>query len=238
MFYARPAPPATRRRVALAGLVDTLTFVPSVLVLGAIFGASSGSVGLDGATSVVMSATVFSGASQFAALPLWAQGRWVVLLTTLALSLRFSLMAASLAPELAGRPVWQRALLAFALTDENYALGVTRRSGRPEPAYLVGSWVALYVAWLAGTIVGVAFGVLVPAGWERPLQAVFPMVFLVLTVLLCRTAPLALVAVLGGALAIVGASMLPTGWHVIVAGFLASLAGPWLERRLGGKTKT
>ncbi len=224
-------------RLALAGVVDTLTFVPSVFVLGVIFGASSGSTGIGPLAAVAMSATVFSGASQFAALPLWQQGRWLVLLTTLALSLRFSLMAASLAPSLAGRPRWLRAVLAFMLTDENYALGVTRRNGTPEPGYLVGSWLVLYLAWLGGTLVGVLFGALIPPGWERPLQAVFPLVFLVLTVLLSRTVPLAIVALLGAVLAVLGVGFLPTGWHVIAAGLLASLAGPWLERRFGGRTR-
>jgi predicted branched-subunit amino acid permease len=214
----------------VAGLVDALPFAPSVLALGAIFGASSGPAGMSPLAAVVMSALVFSGAGQFAALPLWPQGGLVVIASTLALSLRFMLITTSLAPLLAGRSRWLRAALAYAVTDENYALAVTRTGGRLEPPYLVGSWCVLYGAWLLGTIVGVLLGAQVPAGWVEPLRAVFPLVFLVLTVLLCTSVRLALVAALGATLSVIGATVLPNGWNIILAGLLASLAGPLLER--------
>jgi predicted branched-subunit amino acid permease len=59
---------------------------------------------------------------------------------------------------------------------------------------------------------------------------VFPLVFLVLTVLLCTSVRLAVVAALGAALSVLGATVLPNGWNIILAGLLASLVGPVLER--------
>jgi len=70
----------------------------------------------------------------------------------------------------------------------------------------------------------------IPVEWVAPLKAVFPLVFLVLTVLLCTSIPLALVAVLGGGLSVLGAAYLPPGWNIVSAGFLASLIGLPLER--------
>ncbi len=229
---ARPGSRPTWR-LALTGLIDTLTFVPSVFALGVIFGASAGPAGIGPLATVVMSLTVFSGAGQFAALPLWRDGGAIVALSALALSLRFSLMTASMAPALAARPRWMRALLAFTLTDENYALVVSRRGSVVEPAYLVGSWSILYTSWAGGTILGVLLGSGIPAACVGPLEAVFPLVFLVLTVLVCTSPALAAVAVLGGALSVAGALVLPNGWNVVVAGVLASLAGPIVQRLLG-----
>jgi predicted branched-subunit amino acid permease len=177
-----------------------------------------------------MSAIVFSGAGQLASLPLWPQGGAIVILSTLALSLRFALITTSMAPLLASRSRWVRLALAYCVTDENYALAMTRRKGVLEPRYLLGSWLVLYFAWLIGTIVGVLVGAQVPPQWVGPLEQVFPLVFLVLTVLLCTNARLAIVACLGAALSVLGALVLPNGWNVIVAGVLASLAGPLLER--------
>src|ERR1700737_3763674 len=134
-----------------AGLVAALTFFPSTLLLGAIFGASTGSAGISPPAAVLMSALVWSGAGQFAALPLWSEGGGVVVLSALALSLRFALVTASMAPMLVGRPRWLRAALAFCVTDENYALAVTRQKGVLEPGYLIGSWIPLYAAWVIGT---------------------------------------------------------------------------------------
>jgi predicted branched-subunit amino acid permease len=221
------------RRVVV-GCIDALPFGPSVLALGAIFGASTGPAGIGPLAAVLMSALVFSGAGQFAALPLWPQGGPVVLLSTLALSLRFMLITTSLAPLLVGRPRWLRMALAYAVTDENYALAVTRTGGKLEPPYLVGSWVVLYGAWLVGTILGVLLGAQVPPGWVDPLRTVFPLVFLVLTILLCTSVRLALVAGLAAALSVAGALVLPNGWNVIVAGLLASLIGLASERLSGG----
>src|ERR1700737_3751004 len=141
---------AFNRRIA-AGVLDGLTFFPSTLLLGAIFGASTGSAGISAPAAVVMSAVVWSGAGQFAALPLWSEGGGVVVLSALALSLRFTLITASMTPLLVGRPRWLCAALAFCVTDENYALAVTRQKGVLEPGYLIGSWIPLYAAWVIGT---------------------------------------------------------------------------------------
>jgi predicted branched-subunit amino acid permease len=232
MLRTKPAGPA-RWGSARDGFLAALTFVPSTLVLGLVFGASAGPAGIAAPTAIVMSALVWSGAGQFAALPLWPEGGSVIILSTLALSLRFMLITTSMAPMLGDKPRWLRAALAYCITDENYALAVTRRRGVLEPGYLVGSWVPMYGAWVVGTVLGVVLGAQVPAEWVGPLKQVFPLVFLVLTVLLCTSVPLAVVAVLGGGLAVVGAVYLPPGWNVVTAGVLASLAGIPLERLLG-----
>jgi predicted branched-subunit amino acid permease len=223
--------PGVSSRV-LAGFVAALTFLPSTFILGAIFGASTGPAGISPPAAILMSAVVWSGAGQFAALPLWPEGGGVVILSALALSLRFSLITASMAPMLVHQSRWLRAALAYCVTDENYALAVTRQSGKLEPGYLFGSWIPLYAGWVVGTIIGVAMGAQVPQEWIAPLKAVFPLVFLVLTVLLCTSIPLAVVAVLGAALSVVGAAFLPGGWNIVCAGLLASLAGLPIERAL------
>lgn len=216
---------------ALQGARDTLPFLPGVLILGIVFGSSGAAVGIGAGLAVAMSATVFSGAGQLAALPLWQQGALAVVLSTLALSMRFLLVAASVAPALTRLSAWQRSVVAFFLTDENYALCVSRLNGLFEPRYLLGSGVALYAAWLVGTIVGASVGNNVPDVLAEPAQTIFPLAFLIMVVLCCRTREMALVAVLGGALSLAGALLLPGAWHILLAGLLASLAGPLLERK-------
>jgi predicted branched-subunit amino acid permease len=137
-----------------------------------------------------------------------------------------------MAPLLIGVPTWLRAALAYCVTDENYALAVTRQRGRLEPGYLIGSWIPLYGGWVIGTALGVLVGAQVPAEWVGPLKAVFPLVFLVLTVLLATSVPLAVVAVLGGVLSVIGAVYLPPGWNIVGAGLLASLVGLPVSRAL------
>jgi len=213
------------------GLLDGLPFFPSIALLGAIFGAGAGAVGVTMAGAVTMSALVFSGTAQFAAMPLWQQPVPLVALSTLVLSLRFSLMTASLGPRLGDSPTWVRALLAFGITDENYALAVAHR-GPLAPTYLFGTFLILYVPWVGGTALGGLVGERVPAAWAGPLGAIFPIVFLSLVVLVCTDWAAGAVALLAAALALLGKAWLPDGWYVVAAGLLASLVGPLLERWL------
>src|SRR5262245_25698430 len=180
-----------------------------------------------------MSVIVWSGAGQFAALPLWRDGVGIVATSVLLLSLRFSLMTTSMAPHMASArvPASLKAFLAYTITDETYALTMTRRSGRIDPPYLIGAWLFLYLPWVLGTAAGVTMGSQVPTQWRASLESIFPIVFLTFTVLVCTSRVHAVVAVLGGALSIVLALLLPAGWNVLLSGLLASALGPVLARR-------
>src|SRR6476646_2497272 len=101
------------RRAAVAGVLDTVAFGPGVVVLGVVFGASAGAAGISPLAAVVMSAIVWSGSGQLAALPLWLGSPVVLVLSTLALSARFSLMTAAMAPRMAGLPRPLRGALAY-----------------------------------------------------------------------------------------------------------------------------
>ncbi len=59
----------TRPSSVRDGFVAALTFDPSTLTLGAIFGASTGAAGMSPSAAILMSGLVWSGAGQFAALP-------------------------------------------------------------------------------------------------------------------------------------------------------------------------
>jgi len=221
------------RRELLAGLADGLPLVPSTALLGLIFGAGAQVSGVSQITAVAMSALVFSGSGQFAALPLWAENGMVIALTTFVIALRFALMTASMAPRLEGAPAWMRGALAYCVTDENFALAVSRRGGEMEPGYLAGTWVALYGSWVLGTAAGTLFGAQVPPVVAEVLGSVFPIVFITLIVLTCTSRPAAVVATVGALLGVAGYLSLPNGWHVVVAGLCASLMGPVLERTFG-----
>lgn len=213
-----------------------LSFAPGVAVLGVVFGAGAADHGIDRATAVAMSLLVYSGSAQLAALAVWQQGAPVVVLTVLALSLRFALMTASVAGWLgpaesrAGR--WRRAALAYLITDENFAAAAARPRPQRTMRYLAAAGLTLAVAWIGGTVGGALAGTsgLLDA-WAGLTGPIFAMVFLVLAVLTCTTLSKTFVAVLGAILGVLGVLFLPPGWHVIAAGLVASLAGPFVEHR-------
>ena len=220
-----------------AGLLDMLPFAPGVGVLGVVFGAGALDHGIERAFVVAMSVFVYSGSAQFAALTVWQQGAPVVVLTVLALSLRFTLLTATIAtwlgPAASRTERWRRAALAYLITDENFAAAAARPREERTVSYLAASGIALAIAWVGGTLVGVAAGTSGALhAWADLTGPLFALVFLALAVLTCTTLPKALVAVIGAILGVVGVLLLPPGWHILFAGLIASAIGPFAERMM------
>ncbi|HEU5393782.1 MAG TPA: AzlC family ABC transporter permease, partial [Candidatus Methylomirabilis sp.] len=153
-----------RHREWLEGARDTLPFAAGAFALAIGFGVLARTAALTVAEISLMSALVFAGSAQFAALPLlsvWATPATIIA-TTAAINLRHLLMGASLTRVLQGVPRRLLAAVAFGLTDETYALVMGRAQRRRLfPAYVLGSFCAMYVGWNAGTALGAALGALI-----------------------------------------------------------------------------
>lgn len=145
------------------GFIKLLPISLFVLVFGAAFGLAAVQMGLDQASSLLMSATVFAGASQFGALDLWGTQVPVVPLaiTVFAINARHLLIGATLYPYIRGlRPVTRYSVMLVA-SDANWAMSM-RAFGQNETAkglgILLGGGLAIWFFWIIGTWVGVYFG--------------------------------------------------------------------------------
>src|ERR1700675_1422996 len=110
---------------------------------GFVYGLAARNAGFSPVEAMAMSALAFGGAAQFAAVGYVAGGlAWpgVILLTGL-LNARHLLYSAALAPWLSGIPAPRRALMAYLLTDEAFALSISHftRLGRADER---GYWIA------------------------------------------------------------------------------------------------
>lgn len=216
-----------------AGFVDTLPLWIGVAPFGMIYAVSALAAGLSWAQTLGMSLFVFAGASQFTAAGLFASGvaPWTIVLTTLIINARHVLLGASLAPFVRNLPAALKALMAFQLTDESYAVGMRRwASGEGSAAYQFGTNISLYVIWQLSTIAGMLLGARIPDLAAYGLDLVFPLTFIGLLVPLLRSRVSGVVAVLAGALTIGGALVLPGRWYILLAGIAASGVGAWLSR--------
>ncbi|HEX7489474.1 MAG TPA: AzlC family ABC transporter permease [Anaeromyxobacteraceae bacterium] len=166
----------TRRREFLAGCRDELPILLGVAPFGMIYGLLALSAGLSHGTAQAMSSVVFAGSAQFIAAQLIrdASPAGVIVLTVLVVNLRHALYSASMAPHLrALRPGW-KAGLAYLLTDEAYAVAITRYlrdAGRSEVSpyrhwYVFGAGFTLWAAWQWSTAAGIFVGARVPASWS------------------------------------------------------------------------
>lgn len=125
---------------------------------------------------VLVSFTNFTGTGQFAGTELIAQGANFAVLaaTMLVINLRYALMSLSLSQKMGdGFPLWQRAVLAFGVTDENYAVAM-RQPKKLTFLYLLGLMSCSFAGWVGGTALGAgvsaAIGRLVGGEWYAALM--------------------------------------------------------------------
>jgi 4-azaleucine resistance transporter AzlC len=215
-------------RGALTGFRASLPLALSVFAYGLAFGVLSRQAGMSTAESLLMSALVFAGSSQFAALGMWGVPLPVMalVLTTLVVNLRHILMGVAIAPQLAGLPAWARYLSAFFISDESWALTMGQFArGARNAAFLLGSGLALLLAWLGATLTGqlAATAVPNPAAWG--LDFAFSAVFLALLAGLWKGKRDLLPWGVAAAVALLAARLLPGTWYILLGGLAGSLAG-------------
>ena len=205
-----------------------------VAPFGAIYAVSALAAGLSRAQTLAMSLFVFAGASQFTAAGLFAAGASpaTIVITTLVINARHALLAASVAPFVRRARPGAKALLAFQLTDESYAIGMRRwLAGDGSLAYQFGSNISLYVIWQASTVAGILLGALIPDPAAYGLDLVFPLTFIGLLVPLLRERVSVGVAAVAGLLTVAAALLLPGSWYILIAGVVASGLGAAIGRK-------
>jgi 4-azaleucine resistance transporter AzlC len=196
----------------------------AVGIFGVSFGVLARSAGFGAIAPIVMSATTFAGSAQFAAVSIARDGGGIAAATAAAvlLNARYGPIGLSIAPSLQGR-VLVRFLQSQLAVDESWAIA-NRGGGRFDRAALVGAGLALYGAWVAGTIVGVAGGDVLGDPEALGLDAAFPALFLALLLPQVRRRRLIAAAAAGAGIALVLVPVTEPGVPIIAAS-LASLAG-------------
>lgn len=114
---------------------------------------------------ILISATNFTGTGQFAGTNLIAAGAGIAVLvaTMLVINIRYTLMSFALAQKMGnGFSLWQRAVLAFGVTDENFAVAIRQPQKLTFP-YLIGLMSCSFCGWLGGTALGAGVSKLLSA---------------------------------------------------------------------------
>ncbi|GAA0295767.1 AzlC family ABC transporter permease [Rhodovulum strictum] len=215
-------------------------FLLVILPFGLLFGVVGTEAGLNIAEVMGFSVLVIAGAAQFTAVQLMVDQAptVLVLVTALAVNLRMAMYSAALTPHLGGAPLWQRALAAYFLVDQTYALAQARYDSRPEMtlgerlAYYAGSITPVCPMWYAATLAGALAGQAIPP--EFALDFAVPITFLAMVAPALRT--LAHVAAAGTSVAVaLTLAVLPYQAGVLIAGLVAMIVGAQVELRMGNR---
>jgi len=223
-----PASTGPRSESRREGARRVSPLAPASASFGVAFGVLAVTAGMGVVAPIVMSATTFAGAAQFAAASVLRDGGSVLAAVAAAvlLNARYLAISVSVAPAFRGSRL-RRLLEGQLIVDESWAVAQIV-GGRIERRLLVGAGLLLYPCWVGGTALGVFGGDLLGDPKRLGLDAAFPALFLALlaTLLVSRRALLAAAA--GALTALVLLPFAPAGVPVIAASAV-SLAG--LARR-------
>jgi 4-azaleucine resistance transporter AzlC len=202
--------------------------VPASATFGVAYGVLAVTAGMGVFAPIVMSATTFAGAAQFAAASIIRDGGTVLAAVGAAvlLNARYLAMSVAIAPAFRGSRL-RRFFESQLLVDESWAVSQVG-GGRIERRMLVGAGLFLFPCWVGGTALGVFGGDVLGDPKRLGLDAAFPALFLVLLITLTVSRRAILAAVAGGLIALVLLPVAPAGVPVIAAGAVC-LAG--LRRR-------
>lgn len=233
----RPAPTAASQ--FWLGVTMFLPVAVSIASYGVVWGVLAGQKGLSVLEVLLMSGLVFAGSSQFVALDSWTPGALPVIsivVATAIVNLRMLLMSATLRPLVAGLS-WPKALATmFFVSDEQWAMTMAQmRKGEGSIAFMLGTGVLSWVAWVGATLLGRVLGAFIDDPVKYGLDFAFTATFLALLLGMWKGRSDLVPWLVGALAALLTASMVEGKWYIIVGGIVGSLAGAladqWRARR-------
>lgn len=204
--------------------------------IGLAFGVIAGKAGLSPLDIGLMSLLVFAGSAQFIAVSMLGTGAGLISIvtTTLVVNLRHLLMSSSLALHLKNLAGWRTLLYAYGVTDESFAVNLTRfREGGWDWRRALVVNHASNAAWVGSTVLGGCAGEFIPHGAFGIDYALIAM-FLCLLVFQLRGRVYWLTALLAGGLAVLLSLLLPGNLYVVIASVTTATIGAAFDRRRGG----
>lgn len=186
--------------------------------------------------AALVSITNFTGTGQFVGVDLMSAATGILeLICTLAvINARYFLMSLSLSQKLPENiTLWQRMMIAFGNTDENFAIMMLQTEPLTFP-YMMGMILISYSGWVGGTVLGGAASSVIPASLLSALGIALYAMFIALVVPPAK-ADRRVLGVVGIAVAIScalyyipAASGLGSGWIIIISGIISAAAGALL----------
>lgn len=203
---------------------------------------SFGILAMQGGLSVIQAAltslTNMTSSGQFAGLQIIAAGGTLIelILTQVIINMRYSLMSLALSPKLDKKiKLWQRLLIAFANTDEIFAVAMNRERSLTFP-YMAGLQILPIFGWTAGTAIGAIAGNLLPTALTAALGiALYGMFIAVVVPVARRSRPVLLSALIAIAIScVLYVLKVSAGISIIVSTVAASALMAFLRPIEGG----
>lgn len=215
----------------LAGARVMIPALPGVVVFAAAFGALAAQKGLTLFETVLMSAVVFAGVSQFVSMEIWSPAMtgsliFAIALSTLVVNLRMVLMSASLQPWIGAAPPSQIYPSLVFMTDGNWVASMRyRKEGGADVGYLFGSGLVIWLFWVPSTAIGQIFGSLLTDPKRFGVDLIVPLYFIALLAPTLEMSRRSLAWISAGVTAVAVFYLVPGHWYVIVGALTGAIVG-------------
>jgi predicted branched-subunit amino acid permease len=229
-----------RRSAFWRGYRDCCPFILVVAPFGLLFGAVSTEAGLNLIETMTMTVLIIAGAAQFTALALMQEQAptLIVIIAALAVNLRMAMYSAALVPHIGSASLRTRALAAYFLVDQVFAVAVRRfeletdYSVLQKCAFIFGAAAAVVPFWVGFSLLGALVGEAIPPAYS--LDFAIPICFIAITAPMMRSFP-HLVAGMVSILVALLLAWMPYNLWLLVAAAVAMICGAqtelWLKRR-------
>ena len=207
------------------GLAYSFPIVIGYLPVAVTFGVVATAVGFSKLETLMASALIFAGASQFALVSILPESFLAGIAVPVALNLRHLVYSSIISQQVRMR---SPLITAFGLTDEVFA---TSLNSPKDERFMWGLELGAYSAWVLGTLLGVYAGSFLISYQNLYSSLVFSLTALFLVLLLPNLkGKHAISAVFGGMIALLFHYLGQTSAGIIAAGIVAPLAVKMIER--------
>lgn len=218
------------------GLKDSVPIALGYFSVSFSFGIVALQDGLSVLQAVLTSLTNVTSAGQFAGLGIIAAGGTVfeMILTQFIINLRYALMSLSLSQKLSkDMKFWHRLVIAFANTDEVFAVAMTHNKDLTIK-YMLGLQIPPVLGWTMGTAVGAIACNILPKSLCTALSiALYGMFIAIVIPVAKKSRPVMVVVLIALLLSCViyyipALDVISAGISIIICTVAASAAGAWL----------
>ncbi len=214
------------------GVKSSTPVVLGYIPIGLAFGVLAFQQGLSIKEIFLMSVLVYAGSSQFIAVSMIGMGvsPLSIIFTTFFVNLRHLLMSASLAPHVKHISQGRLAAIAFGITDETFAVGITRaEKEKKSTSYFLALHIISQAAWIISTVAGGLVGNLIPNPEKLGLDYALPAMFIGLLVMQIKDNRYIKIAALSGLMSVILSIYIKGSVNIIIATVIAATMGVAIE---------
>ncbi len=202
------------------GIAASIPVSLAIMPFGLLFGALAVDNGFTPAEAVLMSGSLYAGASQMVGLELFGHrvAPWIIVLSIFAVNFRHVLYSAAVGRRIAHFTLWQKAAAFFLLVDPQYAETESRaEAGRPVTfVWYLGYATPMYLLWVVEAYVGARFGNLITNPYALGIDFMLPMYFLCLVMGFRARPHWPAVVAASAVCSVIGYHLAGSPWHVSI----------------------